>query len=967
MKTKIRQLLFFLPVLLMVLSLSFALLPRTAYAAPIPTPDGGGTTSTSGSGFDTNLDQHVDRSTIFYDGDFYFDSKIDEDYTYLNQDDGDACPDEIDNLHDDNQHATLHIKTKNKSNGGCEETAKKDNISLAFPNRALMPFHLLDDETIITSDRQNTYTKSGDVYYEDGGDNCKDTIRITTGPGTGGATISLTANTGGDSTSYDNWAQEMDFKKDGGHDSGNGCYSYSPQSYKASTVYLYNTELAGNSPASSTATLNTDSGAGSPDINCGGLSLNWILCPLEEGLSTAVNAIDSIINNLLEIDTDAIFKDCASTQSSSNCKTSTAYHAAWASMRNIALGLLVVAALVMVISQALGYDFIDAYTIKKVLPRLIVAALGITLSWILLKFFVDFTNDIGNGIRNLIYTPFSSLSHSIVLGWSGALGGTILAFAGAIFLGWAQLSFIATALLAVLIAVLVLVIRQVLIVFLILVAPIAIVMYILPNTKNIYDIWWDFFAKALMMFPFIAAFIATGRVFAQVATTQAQSSSSGTVSTAVFNILAFVAYFAPYLLLPLTFRFAGGALRNIGGFINDRSRGGFDRLKRYRANTASTRFKRAQSQSLWDNNSRIGRQANKLASWSTDPLSNAAYVGRNRRVFGRQIPGITKRGLGVASAIDQQRVEQSSKLFEELNKMGYNDKAYRVLTGQWSDAQRAAFTAAGIKEGAPRSIDDLQKIARVMQTDSSLSDTDRIGGAAIEGSMGRLANLYRDPDMTKASTQAAGILGLAAHGFASGQDLAGVGNELSGGGKDWGFAQSVVSQAQVLGGRSRPDTKAGYGVVIKRDADGNLSEFVSGVSAEGGRAEALLDTLSAHDLAGAKGGAVEALKDTIYDRIVTNPSRATQGNLPPEERAKIMRQAESQKDQLFQWASPYSAASNDVKVRALEMIDELGLRNEFDTKFNPANLTDEQRQRLMEERMARGEDPNQNPPGSPPR
>jgi hypothetical protein len=53
--------------------------------------------------------------------------------------------------------------------------------------------------------------------------------------------------------------------------------------------------------------------------------------------------------------------------------------------------------------------------------------------------------------------------------------------------------------------------------------------------------------------------------------------------------MGFAAYFLPYFLLPATFKFAGGALRQIGGFVNDRHRGGFDRLRQFRANTAKRR------------------------------------------------------------------------------------------------------------------------------------------------------------------------------------------------------------------------------------------------------------------------------------------------------------------------------------------------------------------------------------------
>jgi len=418
-------------------------------------------------------------------------------------------------------------------------------------------------------------------------------------------------------------------------------------------------------------------------------------------------------------------------------------------------------------------------------------------------------------------------------------------------------------------------------------------MYILPNTKKMYDIWWDSFAKALLMFPLITAFIAAGRVFALVA-------NKGGNGGPVGQLMGFAAYFAPYFLLPLTFKFAGGALANIGGFVNDRHRGAFDRLRKHRQETAADRIKRARSNSLWDNNSRIGRRANTLAGWGTAPLSNAAYAGR-------RIPGLRKSGLRIASGIEQQKVEQSGKLFEELNKAGYNDKAYRALTGQWDDKMRDEFTKAGIT-GPPTTVGELQKVANVMK---GMGGTNTIGGEAIEGSIGRLANLYRDQEMTKANLQAAGIMGLAAHGFASGDDLAGTGNDLvkSGGAS---FAQSVISQAQMYGARSRPDTKPGYGVKIAQNDKGE-AVFMNGMR-DDERMSAVLDTFSAQDLAGAKGGAFDSVSLEIERRLDGSKGQAFQTAM---------------RDQLFSWAGPYSQASADIKAKALNLIQQRNAAGEL--------------------------------------
>ena len=52
---------------------------------------------------------------------------------------------------------------------------------------------------------------------------------------------------------------------------------------------------------------------------------------------------------------------------------------AWDSVRDIALALLAIITLVMVFSQAVSIGPFDAYTVKKVLPRLIIAGILYTI------------------------------------------------------------------------------------------------------------------------------------------------------------------------------------------------------------------------------------------------------------------------------------------------------------------------------------------------------------------------------------------------------------------------------------------------------------------------------------------------------------------------------------------------------------------------------------------------------------
>jgi hypothetical protein len=299
--------------------------------------------------------------------------------------------------------------------------------------------------------------------------------------------------------------------------------------------------------------------------------LSWIVCPIIGLVNEGVIQMQNVIDNLMKVDIQSVFDNKRAPGKN--------YYAAWNSFRLFGVVLIVIAGLVMVISQAMGFDIFDAYTVKKVLPRLFVAAIGISLSWWLMKYLAQFTNDLGLAIRSIIYYPFRNMGGA---GLQSTGSFVISAIIGAAAL-WALQPFgvmllIGTAFLAAFVAFLVLIARQLVLIFLILMAPLAIACYVLPNTEKMYKIWWDSLFKGLLMFPIISGFIAIGRVFSVVAA----NTSSGAGSS-INQVVALIAFFLPYFALPFTFRLAGGAVATIGGLTNDRSRGAFDRLKKGRS------------------------------------------------------------------------------------------------------------------------------------------------------------------------------------------------------------------------------------------------------------------------------------------------------------------------------------------------------------------------------------------------
>jgi hypothetical protein len=198
--------------------------------------------------------------------------------------------------------------------------------------------------------------------------------------------------------------------------------------------------------------------------------LSYFMCPLTFGFIQAMNALDSAITQQLTVDTAIFTQDPYKGQ----------FEDAWTNMRNLAISFIVIVGLLMVIGTAVEVGPFDPYTVKKVMPRLLVAVIVISLSWPLVIFLIDASNSLGFTVKGLIQQPFTDLLGKDIQISGGQQWAAVAGFAGAgVALGLVGLlSFVATAFLGVTLAFLVLILRQILVILLAVIAPIAIAMYI---------------------------------------------------------------------------------------------------------------------------------------------------------------------------------------------------------------------------------------------------------------------------------------------------------------------------------------------------------------------------------------------------------------------------------------------------------------------------------------------------------
>jgi hypothetical protein len=132
--------------------------------------------------------------------------------------------------------------------------------------------------------------------------------------------------------------------------------------------------------------------------------LNFWVCGFIKLLSDTAKRLDDAVLKILKIDTDTIFND------SGNAKAGNAFFVAWAAFRNIAYAILVIFLLIMVASQILSMDFVDAYTFRKLLPKLVIAVILVAVSWNALDFVFNLSNDAADAIRAIIAAPFKGIS-----------------------------------------------------------------------------------------------------------------------------------------------------------------------------------------------------------------------------------------------------------------------------------------------------------------------------------------------------------------------------------------------------------------------------------------------------------------------------------------------------------------------------------------------------------------------------
>lgn len=265
---------------------------------------------------------------------------------------------------------------------------------------------------------------------------------------------------------------------------------------------------------------------------------------------------------------------------------------AWGTFQNIANVLFVILLLVVIFSQLTGVG-IDNYGIKKILPKLIIAAILVNLSYWICMACIDLSNVVGNGLRNMfdgmnvntvseIVTNTGRMSLSDV-NTSGLVSVSLLAALGggvwAIAANPAILLTLLVSALGVVISIFFLFIllsmRQAALVVLVVISPLAFICYMLPNTKKLFDKYIKLAEALLLLYPIIGLLVGGGGYVSRLLL------SSGFASQGLFSAFTSVIVgIVPIFFIPTLLKGSFAAMGNLGAKISgigDRLRNGATR------------------------------------------------------------------------------------------------------------------------------------------------------------------------------------------------------------------------------------------------------------------------------------------------------------------------------------------------------------------------------------------------------
>jgi len=420
--------------------------------------------------------------------------------------------------------------------------------------------------------------------------------------------------------------------------------------------------------------------------------LAWAICPITGLIATGTDAAMSALEALLVVNMGPeVFE-------------SPLFYI-WQYIRNIANILFVIMFLVMIFSHFTQWN-IAAYALRRAIPRLVIVAILVNLSFYISVGMVNLSDIFGvslvglfdsiadgaaaAGTIQLADIPTWEAIAAFATGGVLITGGVIAAMAITGNLFFVLLPILLSAVVAVLAALFTMAARQALIFLLVMLSPLAFVALLLSNTEQLFNLWKKFFLQLLIIFPMFALLYGAARLagWAIIAT------ADGILQV----ILGMAVQVVPLVMTPALLRMSGTVL----GKVNDLVRRPFAP-----AQTALSNYSKEHQMIA------RARRVNEGMRGTYNPSSKlAAFLEKQRALRAESFnleSGSAKHLLGAAvdKHVSSHRFKKGN--YEFANKLGYvakqagideldatNAKLNRASTlneaSGWTDADHPALT-----------------------------------------------------------------------------------------------------------------------------------------------------------------------------------------------------------------------------------------------------------------------------------
>lgn len=311
-------------------------------------------------------------------------------------------------------------------------------------------------------------------------------------------------------------------------------------------------------------------------------AIGWVLCPI---VSTASSLLESTYSTIekeyLQIDSISLFNRRpdggivgVDPVPDSNTPDESTLHIIWATFRDIANIAFIIFILIVILSQVTGIG-IDNYGIKKMLPRLIIAAIIVNLSYFVCMAVVDLSNIVGIGIKDIFSDFTAQITTNSAAATSAGAGQNIVVMGGLMAIGIGVLlispgliltlaCFLIGMVISVLFLWLILICRQAGLILAIGLSPLAFVCYLFPNTEKLFKRWVNLMKGLLLLYP-ICTFVISGGMLAGNVFASMNNAGQGT-STGL-TLAAMIVPVIPYLFIPSILRNSINVMGKLGATI----------------------------------------------------------------------------------------------------------------------------------------------------------------------------------------------------------------------------------------------------------------------------------------------------------------------------------------------------------------------------------------------------------------